>query len=174
MNSASTVSDTPADSSEKAKSLVLDVTSQRILTDIVAAEIAIKQLSVNCAEAIGVFTHLRKYDRSRFSSLWESSKERLFESQRKIFELAQFYKRSIVAVTDEKTGSDYATVLVGMLLSAEITSESDFDTERPLRFAKFALLIQTWENHPKGDVSPSGAIARIVAAKTNGLLDAQV
>lgn len=152
---------------------MLEISAQRILTDVVAAEIAIKQLSEKCAEAIGVFAHLRKYDRPRFSSVWESSKERLFESQRKIFELAQSYKRSIVAVTDEKTGSDYATVLVGMFLAAEITSESDFDTDRPLKFAKFANLIQTWENHPKGDVSPSGAITRLVAARVDQLVGSE-
>lgn len=149
------------------------MSAQKILTDVVAAEIAIKQLSEKCAEAIGIFAHVRKYDRARFPAIWESSKESLFAFEKKIFESAEAYKRAIAEVTDEKTGNDYATVLVGMFLAAEIRDESDFDTDKPLKFAKFANLIQTWENHPKGDVSPSGAITRLIAVRTNDLLGSE-
>lgn len=170
MNAVPTVFDLPDADSEKAESAVLEMTSQKILTGVLSVEIEIKRISEKCAEAIGIFAHLRKYDRARFSTLWEPSKGNLFGFQEKIPALVESYGRAIAAVVGEKPGIDYAIPLMASFRAAEIRDESDFDTDRPLKFAKFANLIQSWENHPDGDVSPSGVIGRAVTEKVMATL----
>lgn len=49
----------------------------------------LKKTSEQCAEAIGVFAHLKQFDRPQFDLLWENSKENLFEFE---FAIAQLIK----------------------------------------------------------------------------------
>lgn len=57
--------------------------------------------------------------------------------------------------------------------AAVIREKADFDTARPANFLRFAMLIQSWENHPEGNRLPSTIIGQVVRVQVEELLGSE-
>lgn len=118
----------------------------------------LKKTSAKCAEAIGVFVHLKAFDRPQFDRLWETSKENLFEFEFAISQLMVSYDAAFSEMTNDSVRKHFVGTLAERFKDSVIGEKADFDTDRPANFMRFAMLLQSWENHPEGNRLPSTII----------------
>ncbi len=139
--------------------------AQVVMDSVVTLELLIQAKACKAAAFAGILANLKKYEPTRFPTIWSNSKEELFSTQKEILELIANYRDALSKSTGGNLGKGYSEALLYGYVSSEIRQESDFDSDRPANLAKFARLVLSWERSPKGDMSPSAILARSIATR---------